>query len=79
MAALDKWHFLSTYKVKICPLSHGFPHLFFEKESNHGYFLPIHNPNPKNYILHLQFLESMWSKTLFDNYMILGPLLVLQP
>jgi hypothetical protein len=65
MVTLDKQHFLSTYKVR-------FLHMLFGKKPNHGYFLPTHNHNPKNYILHLQFLVSMWSKILFTNNMILG-------
>jgi hypothetical protein len=46
MATLDKQHFLSTYKVR-------FLLFFLGKKPNHGYFLPTHNHNPKNYILHL--------------------------
>ncbi len=52
MVTLDKQHFLSTYKVRICLSSHKFLHLFFGQKPNHGYFLPTHNYNPKNYTLH---------------------------
>jgi hypothetical protein len=45
--------------------------MFFGNEPIHGYLLPTHNHNPKNYTLHLQLFESMWSITLFDNNMIL--------
>ncbi len=51
MATLDKRHFPSTYKVKIFPSPHSFLCLLFEKESNHGYFLPTHSHNPKNHTL----------------------------
>ncbi len=36
MATLDKWHLLSTYKVRICPIGNSFLHLFFAKEPIHG-------------------------------------------
>jgi hypothetical protein len=70
MVALDKQHLLSTCKVKTCLSSLDFLTMFFGKEPNHEYYMPTHSHNPRNYTLHLQFLESMWNRNFFDNNMI---------
>jgi hypothetical protein len=45
--------------------------MFFKKELNEKSYPATHSHNPKNYIFHLQLLESMWNKNLSNNNMIL--------
>jgi hypothetical protein len=69
MIALDKQHLLLNYKVKTYLSSFDFLIIFFGKKPNHEYHMPIHSHNPRNYTLHLQLFQSMWSENLSNDNM----------
>jgi hypothetical protein len=72
MATLDKWHFLSTCKVRTCP-SHDFLNMFYEKKkpNQNTTYSPI-VIIPRTTLFIYNFFESIWNKNIFDNNMILN-------